>query len=221
MTATPDIVIVWSTRSIMSLVGMLTMVMFYWYTERKWDEEGAAAFVRAQEDAPGGDYNMVDEEGSAKKKFVTNADGSRDAISVSTEDFKGDVEVPREELEKAHSKQYGMILGFVIWTVSFFFMPGRIAKVYGGWNISFIVFLPVIAFLLSFPIRKATIDRDLDTKKKMLSVVFALSIWLCLSGILDKRTGAPWYFCFFGGASILFYVRTVNKSIVHSPFTRF
>jgi hypothetical protein len=199
--AVPDIAILWGVRSIMSLVGMLTIVTFYWYSERKWDEEGSAAYERVLENAPGGDYSMVEEDGSPKKKFVTNADGSRDVISVSTEDFKAEIEVPKDELEKAHSKQYGVIAGFIIWTISFLFTPGSIT-LYGGWNISFIVFLPVIVFLITTPIRRATIDRDLDLKKKAVSTVLGLSVWLCLSGILDRRTDAPWYFCFFGGASM-------------------
>lgn len=200
--STPDVVIVWGIRSIMSLVGILTIVTFYWYTERKWDEEGAAAYERAVENAPGGDYSMVEEDGSPKKKFVTNSDGSRDAISVATEDFKGDeIEVPKGELEKAHSKQYGMIVGFTIWAISFLFLPGSI-QIYGGWNISFILFLPVIVFLITSPIRTATIGRDVDLKKKAVSTVLVLAIWLCVSGIVDSRTNAPWFFCFFGGASI-------------------
>jgi hypothetical protein len=201
--AAPDIVILWGVRAIMSFVGMLAIVVFYWYTERKWDEEGSAAYARALENAPGGgDYNTyVEEDGSAKKKFVTRSDGSRDAISVNTAaDFKAEVEVPKDQLEKAHSRQYGMIVGFVVWSISFLFKPGSSARVYGGWNICFILFLPVIAFLIVSPIRTATIDRDLELKKKAASGVILLSIWLCLSGILDSRTNAPWYFCFFGGA---------------------
>lgn len=200
-TILPDLAILWGIREVISLVGIITTAWSYWYAGRKWDEDGVAAYNAALEESIGGDYQSV-EEGSKTKKFVTNADGSRDAISVSTEDFRdsnASFQVPVERLEKAMSRYYGLIVGLLMWAVSFLFQPGRPIRVYAGWNTCFIVFLPFVAALLAFPIRRATIDRNLELNKKALSMLFILSTWLVISGIADKRTDAPWYFCVFGG----------------------
>ncbi len=219
----PDLAILWGVREIMSLVGILITTLSYWYAGRKWDEEGTAAYNVAVEASMGGDYQNV-EEGLKNQKFVTNADGSRDAISVTTEDFRSPpdlIQVPIDRLEKAMSKNYGIILGLVVWAISFLFQPGRPVRVYVGWNISFILFLPLIAALLAFPMRRATIDRNLELKKKGLSFLLILSTWLVISGIADRKTDAPWYFCSLGGASRQYWEVVLAERSLYLQFSSF
>ena len=223
--AYPDLVIYLGIRAVLSLIGILVAVMSYWYAERKWDEQGSAAYATALENAPpeNSEYQFV-EEGSQNKKYVTNPDGSRDAISVCTEDFREEqrtnaVQVPREELEKALSIPYGILAGLALWTISFLFKTGHKVKPYFGWNISWLLFLPVIAVLIAFPIRNATIDRNLELKKKCVAAILVLSIWLIVSGIAEKETDAPWYFCVFGGAYEHVYLRMqANLPLILVPW---
>jgi hypothetical protein len=201
-----DLGIAWGAREIMSMVGILISFASSWYYGRKWDEEGALVYDTIGEEPAGGDYNIVDEDGQPKKKFVTNADGSRDAISVSTEDAReASVPVPAQAFENAMPIPYGLIVGLGIWTVSFLFKPGGSAssygrRVYGGSNLVFLLFLPAVTVLLAFHIRKTTIERNLEYKKLALSMVLAMSVFLVIAGIADQQTDAPWYCCVFGGA---------------------
>ena len=118
-TTSPDLVVEWGIRETLSLTGILITTVAYWCAGRKWDDEGLAAYETAVDECTGGDYRNV-EEGSTStpKKLVTNADGSRDAISVNTEDYREPNDptnttlvVPMEHLNKAMSKHYGMIIG--------------------------------------------------------------------------------------------------------------
>lgn len=209
-TTAPDLVVEWGVRESLSLTGILITTVAYWCAGRKWDDEGLAAYETAVDECTGGDYQNVEEAStSTPKKFVTNADGSRDAISVNTEDFReandptSTLVVPMEPLNKAMSKHYGIIIGILIWALSFLFVPGRPIAVYAGWNICFILFLPIIAALIAFPMRRATIDRNLELNKKALSMLLVLSSWLVICSLADRKTGAPWYFSVFG-ALLLF-----------------
>lgn len=196
-----DLAIIWGAREITSLIGISIIVISHWYYGRKWDEEGYLAYETALEEIAGADYAAVDENGQPTKKFVTLPDGSRDAISVATEDNReAAISVPPSALEKAMPIPYATIVGIITWAVSFLFQPGRIAKLYVGWNIPFLMFLPVIAVLLGFHVRKTTIERNLDYKKRALTIVLAMCIFLVIAGICEKKTDAPWYFCVFGGA---------------------
>ena len=230
-TTAPDLVVEWGVREILSLTGILITTIAYWCAGRKWDDEGLAAYETAVDECTGGDYQNVEEAStSTPKKFVTNADGSRDAISVNTEDYRerndptSTLVVPMEHLNKAMSKHYGMIIGIMIWTLSFLFVPGRPIAIYAGWNICFVLFLPIIAALIAFPMRRATIDRNLELNKKALSLLLVLSTWLVISGIADRQTDAPWYFCVGGGASTNIVIGAVvggrirYSSITFSPF---
>jgi hypothetical protein len=193
--------IIWGARETTSLVGIVITVVSHWYFGRKWDEEGTLAYDAAVEAGVGVDYAAVDEEGRPTKKYVTNADGSRDAISVCTGDNRDDaVSVPAKALENAMPVPYPGIAGLLIWALSFLFVPGRPLAVYAGWNMAFLLILPIMAVLFAFHIRKTTIERNLDYKKKAMSMILVFSIILVIAGIVDDKTYAPWYFCFFGGA---------------------
>jgi hypothetical protein len=45
---TPDLIIEFGPRAILSLAGILTLMMGVWYVDRTWDEKGAAAYERAK-----------------------------------------------------------------------------------------------------------------------------------------------------------------------------
>jgi hypothetical protein len=197
-----NLAVVWGAREVTSLIGILITAGSSWYYARKWDEEGALAYEATLEQATGADYNVVDEEGRPMKKFVTHMDGSRDAISVSTEDNREDpIVVPTQALEEAIPIPHAMIIGLFFWTISFLFLPAQGPSTYAGWNMVFVLFLPAMTVLFAFHIRKTTIERNLEYKKKAICLVFTMSIFLVVAGILDAETGAPWYFCFFGGMS--------------------
>ncbi len=53
---TPDLIIEFGPRSLLSLVGILTLMSGVWYVDRTWDEKGAAAYERAK--AKGGDKTI-------------------------------------------------------------------------------------------------------------------------------------------------------------------
>jgi hypothetical protein len=54
---TPDLIIQFGPRSILSLVGIIILMIGVWYVDRTWDEKGSAAYARAK--AKGGDGNAV------------------------------------------------------------------------------------------------------------------------------------------------------------------
>lgn len=195
---TPDLVVILGPRSYLTLAGILTVVASLWYYERKWDEEGPAAYSEALENS-GEDYHIVED--GKKVKYVNNPDGSRDAISISTEEFKEDdmVEIPTEELSKAMPLPIGLIAGFGIWAVGMLFDNDGSTDIAFNWNIFYLFFLPAIAFLIAYPIRKATVKRDLNLKKKAVSGVFLAVIFLVFCSIFDGNTDGSWPFCIFGG----------------------
>jgi hypothetical protein len=43
---TPDIVVPFGPRGILSLVGIVVLVAGVWYVDRVWDEKGSAAYER-------------------------------------------------------------------------------------------------------------------------------------------------------------------------------
>lgn len=45
---TPDIFIEFGPRSILSIVGIITLISGVWYVDRTWDEKGSAAYKRAK-----------------------------------------------------------------------------------------------------------------------------------------------------------------------------
>ena len=44
----PDLIIQFGLRSLISLVGILTIIIGVWYVDRTWDEKGSAAYARAK-----------------------------------------------------------------------------------------------------------------------------------------------------------------------------
>jgi hypothetical protein len=45
---TPDLIIEFGPRAILSLAGIITLIGGVWYVDRTWDEKGAAAYARAK-----------------------------------------------------------------------------------------------------------------------------------------------------------------------------
>jgi|GEM_PF-3124816 len=44
----PDLIIEFGPRSLLSLVGIITLMIGVWYVDRAWDEKGSAAYARAK-----------------------------------------------------------------------------------------------------------------------------------------------------------------------------
>ena len=55
---TPDIFIEFGPRSILSLIGIITLIAGVWYVDRSWDEKGSKAYERAKAKA-GGSGNVT------------------------------------------------------------------------------------------------------------------------------------------------------------------
>jgi len=45
----PNLIIEFGPRSILSLIGIITLIIGVWYVDRTWDEKGSAAYQRAKE----------------------------------------------------------------------------------------------------------------------------------------------------------------------------
>eukprot|EP00934_Nitzschia_sp_Nitz4_P005880 Nitzschia sp. Nitz4//scaffold358_size24170//1680//3175//NITZ4_008428-RA/size24170-augustus-gene-0.43-mRNA-1//1//CDS//3329548993//5870//frame0 len=210
-TVSPDLVIVFGIRTILALLGIVTAATAFWFEERKWDEEGVEAYNRS-EGINQGDYQAPVEEG--QKKYVTNSDGSRDAISVCTEDFQETVptNIPKVELEALKPFPKVMIAGVVVWALSFLFEAEAGFSVYAHWNICFVILLPVIALIVAYPIRTATIERNLEARRKAITVVILISVFLTVSAILDSGSDAPWYFMVGGVVSLFVSYQIMRRS---------
>jgi len=48
---TADIFIEFGPRSILSIVGIITLIAGVWYVDRTWDEKGSQAYNRAKAEA--------------------------------------------------------------------------------------------------------------------------------------------------------------------------
>jgi len=202
----PQVGIVWETREVLSLIGIIIFGTSAWYYGRKFDEDGSLAYQTVLDTMNGVDYNAVDDNGHPLRKFVTNADGSRDAISVCTEDNRREdiIIIPTDALQRALPIPHGCIIGIFLWTISFLFLPGEgTALPYTGWNLFCVCLLPIMTILFITRIRTSTLERNLQDKKKTLSLIFLLSIILIIASIVDPEIEAPWYFAVFGGESLL------------------
>lgn len=221
----PDLVLVLGFRTILSLIGIITILCAFWMMERRWDEQGSAAYEKAKENSTGSEYKAVEgntgKSGTddleapympAPKEVVYNDDGSRDIVRVATEDADEkatpdvvdeqttpDVVVPLEDLKEALPLPKGLLVGFGIWAFSFLFHPDGGFNLYSSWNICCFLLVVAAGALIAYPIRNSTLKRDLDLKKKAVSGLIVVSIFIIVSAMLDKETEAPWYFCSFGG----------------------
>jgi len=251
----PELVVIFGFRSTISLVGLITGVVGYWLSERKWDNEGSSALKSDRNNDGIENNNNNDEAGESGGTGVylemNNNDpnkvvgynfhnnGARDLVRVRTDDsndnnryhpgesatknteniqsieaakFYGTPEVVRAHLYTAYPLPKLMIVGLCIWNISFLLDPsiGGIRFYANFCNISSFLLSATLGPIWAFLWRNATLERDIETKKRIALSFVVLSLLLCVVTIVDPMVNAPWYFNVFG----VFFILT--SSVVFS-----
>ncbi|OEU15039.1 hypothetical protein FRACYDRAFT_261490 [Fragilariopsis cylindrus CCMP1102] len=244
----PELVVIFGFRSTISLVGLITGVVGYWLSERKWDNEGSSALKPDRNNDGIENNNNNDEAGESGGTGVylemNNNDpnkvvgynfhnnGARDLVRVRTDDsndnnryhpgesatknteniqsieaakFYGTPEVVRAHLYTAYPLPKLMIVGLCIWNISFLLDPsiGGIRFYANFCNISSFLLSATLGPIWAFLWRNATLERDIETKKRIALSFVVLSLLLCVVTIVDPMVSAPWYFNVFGVFFIL------------------
>lgn len=211
----PDLVIMLGVRASLSLLGLAVLLTGFWMMEKRWDDQGSSLFQQAvAKNAGSKESNDLEAHYVQAPDSVVNK--GDDAIRLTTEDADeasaqppvNSSELPanrgvvsREELEAALPVPTVMLVGFAIWNLSFLFHPEG-GFYFSEWNIICIVSVSLIGYLLAHPMRTATLNRNLEKKKRVAITMILVAILLTVAGILDKQTDAKWYFCSFGGKNL-------------------
>ena len=198
-------------RAIFSLVGMIVIFIGSWIKEKRWDEEGVIAYEKykgsAADDYPDNVKHdpIQDAYVSITESMVFNDSGAKDLVRVESQDsLDGAPRTLKTEVRAALKVPLVMILGYGLLMLSFIFSPNGGFTVYNaGWNIATIVFLAIIALAVGYGSRVATINRDVDLKKKCFVTIFIFIIWIAIANYADPNVQAPWYFSSFAGKSII------------------
>jgi len=204
----PDLVVFFGFRAVFSLAGLAAVLIGFWISEKKWDEDGSAAYQKAVENVAGDDYQVVDEETQTPAQ---NPSGST-PVNVPTPP-RGDVVVPREDLMAAAPHPKIMLAGFATWAFSMFYLPYERHKMYiEGWNASAVILMLIIAILLAFPIRRANIERNQGLKTRTSMIIIALFIGVMLVTMFDDEIDAPWYTNLFAGIFFFLAYQGIRRS---------
>jgi len=179
-------------RSMTALAGYLVMQIGLWRAERRWDEDGSAAWLEAVSGVGGKDVkSQTPEELEAK--------------------YSGGVAtIPEDKLKAAFPTPWGFLVGWWLWGISYLFpldgstnvsptVPGVVACV-----ICFFV-----SYVASLPMADSVMHRLLK-KKTILSVMFLLG-WIALgvASSLDataqvaKSEPFVWILCMLGPVTIV------------------
>lgn len=206
-----EIGIVLGARAIFSFVGLAVIFIGFWIKDRRWDELGALAYEKYK-DLKEQDYPIdkqpndpiADAYVSVTEQFVFADNGVRDLVRVESQDSAdGQPRTLKTEVRAALSVPTVLLLGFGLWFISFLFTPQGGFQVYNsGWNIASMIFVAIIAASLGYGVRVATIERNVDLKKKCFITIFIFTIWLAIAGFADWNINAPWYFSTFGGRNL-------------------
>lgn len=163
--------------------------------DQKFHPSGARELVRVStQDSKDANYHPV--EAAARQGIV-------DPESAAAATIYGPPEILQAKLRAALPIPKVMLGGFVCWTLSFLFDPniGGVRVYVNFWNVTSFLIGSTIGPIIAFPIRNATIDRDLDSKKKAISALIVCSVVLCITATADPMVDAAWFFNVFGGKS--------------------
>ena len=129
--------------------------------------------------------------------------------SIEAAKFYGTPEVVRAHLYTAYPLPKLMIVGLCIWNISFLLDPsiGGIRFYANFCNISSFLLSATLGPIWAFLWRNATLERDIETKKRIALSFVVLSLLLCVVTIVDPMVNAPWYFNVFGGKYPSFLLR--------------
>ncbi len=163
--------------------------------DQKFHPNGAREMVRVSTmDSKDDNYHPVE---AAAQEGILDPESARAAR------IYGPPEVLQAKLREALPLPTVMLGGFLLWTISFLFDPnvGGFRVYANAWNIISLLLAGSIGPLIAFPIRNATIERNVDLKKKAITVLIILSAMLCITATADPIVDAPWFFNVFGGES--------------------
>ena len=121
--------------------------------------------------------------------------------SAEAAQYYGTPEVVRAQLAAAFPLPKMMLIGLGLWNVSFLLDPsiGGFRFYANFFNLSCFFLSAALGPILAFPMRTATLERDIEHKKKVILAFVIFSVLLCIFAILDPVVNAPWYFNVFGG----------------------
>jgi hypothetical protein len=113
-------------------------------------------------------------------------------------------------LEAAYPLPKVLLLGTSIWSLSFFFDPnyGGFRCYVNGWNVMMFLLTACVGPILAFPIRQATLQRNIDRKKMAtltLAVDFVVIAGLSIGDWMVQNK-KMWYIPTFGGEMWHYYV---------------
>lgn len=197
-------------RSSIAFVGYLVMQIGLWHTERKWDEEGSAAWL----EVAGGDESQPPE--MLEQKFGTRKGERDDSILLLEGGATEKVIIPEEKLNAAFPIPWGFLVGWWLWGASYLFpMNGSINFAPTKFGIAACVISVFISFDASLPMADA-VKNLLKEKKKMLSLLFVIG-WISLGvtsaldvteqlqayGFDGPTKALTWILCMLGPITII------------------
>jgi hypothetical protein len=202
----PDLTVIWCFRTILSMCGLLFLIAGLWIMEKQWDDQASQAYQRAKENGGGGDgdYQAPDDD---KKPDVESNDyqpaPDGDGTTTRTQqEPEPAVTVSPDELKAALPLPSAMVVGFGLWALSFIFdANGGFAFDVSGWNLSSMLLVVFIGYMVVSPMRKATWTRNIVLKKQSASVALLLTIVLAVTGRVENHISI-WFFNMFGGKKI-------------------
>ena len=216
---TPAVIVIIGIRSIFSLLSLTGIVACIWYMERHWDDDGSKLYETTKRNgqtrddhyhnAEAGNNNKTAnvEEGDNFEYQPAPNDNMNNKITVANYNNKPSdddvvVTIPADQLEAVYPQATYLFGAFGLLTLTFCFHP-RGGLYFSLWNIGCAVLVLAGGYLISLPLRTATIYQDLKLKRKIVSGLILCGILLTVASILDEASDTPWTYCTFGMILIL------------------
>ena len=163
-TTPPDLVVVFGVRGLLALVGAVTIVAGVWHADRTWDEQGSAAYERAQT-------------ALLQKKKESGAASTAAAATLT-----GEAAIPEADLNAAFPFPWAFLLGWVLYSISNVFpTDGSLNVKPDARSIAAALISLALGWIASVPMGEAVRFRD-AAKKQKLSLLF-LGSWLLLTAV--------------------------------------
>ena len=186
MSTTPNLLIAFGPRGLLSIVAIFTIIGGVWNADRIWDQKGSQAHY---------------------ERATTELDPNQ---NESTGLLTTVITIPEKDLNEAFPFPWIFLLGWVIFGLSYFFpVDGSLSLVVNGNVIDAAVVCLVLGWVASVPMGEAVRFRD-GIKKTKLSLVFVAS-WLLLTIVTGG--GEPLLFAFriLGAVCIIASMKILRK----------
>ena len=187
MSTTPNLLIAFGPRGLLSIVAIFTIIGGVWHVDRMWDEKGSQAYYEER----------------ATMELVPNANEYTGLLSTG-------ITIPEKDLNKAFPFPWIFLLGWVLFGLSYFFpVDGSLSLVVNGNVITAAVVCLILGWVASVPMGEAVRFRD-GIKKTKLSLVFVAS-WLLLTIVTGGSEPLLFTFRYLGAVTIIASMKILWK----------